>query len=227
MILSLAGQRQVEAQSLVIRGDGKAPGDYYLKITIGADGSMMATPVPSYTLGDPTTDPTDPPTNPDGQIFKEVKALTMTALADGGSLETAKGFSAAYGLIGNQFSEEGKDEDGNAILVWVNKGEVNALKAQKTITNLILNRADDATKWGVWTAGVQTIINRQRGVGKLMPQDFIDIGDGTKDGAETIAGATVDANDNPVGMLRGRGIFRNIDIEKLLRIILAILAAFG
>lgn len=202
------------AEDVVLKG--LVPGEYFLKVTVGADGSVSAVPLRTVTLGAPSPNPNpNPNPAPTPTAFSQVvQSLTKASLAAGGTPTTAAALSSVYSLVSAGV------KDGSI-------PSASALPAIKAATDTVMGNVADKDKWTKWRTdlGVALETLRQQGVLKI-PEALdevargVDLALGRSIDPKHLAGLT--AAQQGV-LVNSDKLFENIDLAKLIELIKLIL----
>lgn len=202
------------AEDVVLKG--LAPGEYFLKVTVGADGSVSAVPLRTVTLGAPSPSPNpNPNPAPTPTAFSQVvQSLTKASLDAGGTPTTAAALSSVYSLVSAGV------KDGSI-------PSASALPAIKAATDTVMGNVPDKDKWTKWRTdlGVALETLRQQGVLKI-PEALdevargVDLALGRSIDPKQIAGFTPAQIGQAVNTDK---LFENIDLAKLIELIKLIL----
>jgi hypothetical protein len=202
------------AEEVAILVDSAKPGNYLL--TVEANGAITVNPIRVVRPGQAPTNPTDPTNPPAGptEFSKQVQRMTAGVLSSGGSPTTAAALSSVYALVSKGVSSGSIPE-------------ANAFGALKAATDTVLNNVPDSAKWQQWRSDLGLALEtlRQTGVLKL-PSAF----DEVATGINAALGKDIDPT-KLVGMSQAEAaaakpIFENIDLAKLIELIMAILKLF-
>ncbi len=209
LLMCLAATAAMAQKVAVIDASNSPNGNYYYQVIVTDDG---VTVVPLTSVVRPTNPggpvpPTDP-TNPTTTQAK-VTTLTKQAIAGGGSPTIAKGLAALYGFVAKSYA------DGS-----LGTGTAAADKAKAALDlahNAIMSEGREEAKWKAWKTGVDKILKS-----KMSAATLYEIAAGLKAG--TIQSMVKVGDASPAV---ARGLFDNIDIDKLIKIIMIILKLFG
>lgn len=135
---------QVSAQSIVINVDGKAPGKYYIEVTINVDRSIAIKDIPVHTIVSGDTVAVPPPTVT-SVVEKKTEAAVKNVLSHSGTIKTAKSLATVAQLIGA--AGLGEDDSVNAY----NRAIRAALAIQL-----------DASKWLTYVVAMDQVITNER-----------------------------------------------------------------
>lgn len=216
LILLCFASTALADKTIVIDASNSSSGTYFYKIVVTANGTT-AVPIPNVvrpnSTGGPIVIPTDP-TIPAG-ITSKVAALTKATLADGGTATTAKGLSVLFGMVAKSYSE-GKLGDLGTV-AGKKEAVVKATAAIHMARRAVIREGRETRAWKNWNAGVDKIMDDN-----MSPKTLLAISAGLEAG--TVESMVQGSGGKPEA---ARGRFKNIDIEKLLKIISIILKIFG
>jgi hypothetical protein len=219
---------------------GTERGKAYLMV-VGEDGAVSVQPLRVVSVGgapvpfppvEPQPDPD--PTDPNSPTLK-VKALTATAISQGGTPTTALGLSSVYGLVADKLAAEAA------------MTPLDGLSLISSTTNAVLAMQTDGASWAAWRAGITAIVDDLQRQNKLPGKAehvafFREVSEGLKRGvAGDLQGveytkALLDLDMILHNATKGRGhaaaanLFGGIDIERLgelIKLIMFLFSLFG
>ncbi len=136
-----------DAADVAVVLDDSKPGTYL--VTIGADGSVTASPLRVVRVGANPSPPTNPPPMSDTPLQARVKQLTREALAAGGKPETAARLAGVYALV-SDFCLDG------TVSPEMIRGTAEKPGLLSQATDAALKDVADKAAWTAWRQGIGT-----------------------------------------------------------------------